>query len=173
MPTKREYLAGLNPPLAKIGRGRFSKAALEAIAAAEAAGTVFDEPVTVSKEVAAEGDETPSQHPKPTSESSLIRAWAADNGISVGQRGRIPVDVIAAYQAGDPGTLGKPVQKYVVQPQVRIRQLRSMYGLDDAGHTVGFAICRRCREHINYCACKSGPKPPSIVVKVIDRTDPA
>lgn len=171
MPTKREYLIGLG--LAKPGRGRFSKEATEALAAAVAAGTVFDEPVAAVKEVAAEGDDTPSQHPKPASESSLIRAWAADNGISVGQRGRIPVDVIDAYRAGDPGSLGKPVQKYVVQPQVKVRQLKAMYGLDVDGHTVGYAICRRCHYHINYCGCKSGPKPPSIVVKVLDRTDPA
>lgn len=171
MATKREYLVGLG--LAKAGRGRFSKEALEALAEAEASGTVFDEPVKVTKEVAAEGDETPSQHIKPASESGQIRAWATEHGISVGQRGRIPADVVAAYRAGDASTLNAPVQVYKVQPQVRVRQLKSMYGEDDQGRVVGFAMCQRCTYHINFCRCKSGPKPPSIVVKVLDRTDPA
>ena len=28
-----------------------------------------------------------------------IRAWAADNGVSVSDRGRIPADIVAAYEA--------------------------------------------------------------------------
>lgn len=171
MATKREYLIGKG--LAKPGRGRFSKEANEALAAAVAAGVVFDEPVKASKEVAAEGDDTPSQHPKPASESATIRAWAAENGIEVGQRGRIPADVVSAFNSNDPTTLAKPQTTYVVQPQVRVRQLKAMYGEDEQGHVIGFAICRRCTYHINFCTCRSGPKPPSMVVKVLDRTDPA
>lgn len=42
MQTQREYLSGLNPPLAKPGsRGRFSLAAQSALADARAQGTVF------------------------------------------------------------------------------------------------------------------------------------
>lgn len=44
MATKREWL--VSQGLAKPGRGRFSKAAVDALAAAEASGTVFDEPTT-------------------------------------------------------------------------------------------------------------------------------
>ena len=40
---KRTYLCSLTPPLAKPGRGRFSRAALDALAAAEAAGVVFSD----------------------------------------------------------------------------------------------------------------------------------
>ncbi len=47
MATKREYLIDLN--LAKPGRGRFSRAALDALAKAESEGVVFDEPVVVGK----------------------------------------------------------------------------------------------------------------------------
>lgn len=172
MPTKREYLAGLNPPLAKPGRGRFSKEAVEALAAAEAAGVVFDEPVKPVKEVATEGDK-PSQPSKPTSETAEVRAWAASNGIKVGERGRIPANVLDAFKAKD-ASIAKPASKpvYAVTPQVRTRQVRAMYGVDDRGHKVGFAICRKCTYHVSLCACKAGPTPPSIVVKVLDQFDP-
>lgn len=172
MPTKREYLAGLNPPLAKPGRGRFSKEAVEALATAEAAGVVFDEPVKPVKEVATEGDE-PSQPSKPTSETAEVRAWAASNGIKVGERGRIPEAVTKAYAAGNPSlaTPSKPVA-YKVTPQVRVRQVKCMYGEDPQGRVIGFGMCQRCTYHVSLCACKSGPKPPSMVVKVLDRTDP-
>lgn len=170
MATKREYLVGLG--LAQPGRGRFSREALTAIAEAESQGTVFDEPVkAVSKGVSVEGDSSPSQRTRPTSESSLIRAWAADNGVAVGNRGRIPESVVSAYRSGDATSL-LPAPKVTRPPQVRVRQLKAMYGEDDAGRLVGFAICRRCSNHINFCRCGSGPKPPSIVVKVLDRTDP-
>lgn len=175
MPTKREYLAGLNPPLAKPGRGRFSAEAIKALAEAEAAGVVFDEPVKPVKEVATEGDK-PSQPTKPTSESSLIRAWAADNGIKVGERGRIPEEITKAYRAGDVSLVksSKPAVKtvYAVTPQPRVRQVKAMYGEDETGLVIGFAMCRRCTMHVSRCACRTGPLPPSIVVKVLDRFDP-
>jgi hypothetical protein len=44
MPTRREYLAGLNPPLAKANsRGRLSKAALSEVARAKASGMSFSD----------------------------------------------------------------------------------------------------------------------------------
>lgn len=44
MPTRREYLAGLNPPLAKANsRGRLSKAALAEVARAKASGVTFSD----------------------------------------------------------------------------------------------------------------------------------
>lgn len=172
MPTKREYLAGLNPPLAKPGRGRFSKEALDALAAAEAAGVVFDEPVKPVKEVATEGEE-PSKPTKPASESTAIRSWAATNGIKVGERGRLPKEVIAAYRADSP-SMAKPqaAPVYKVEPQVRVRQISAMYGQDDRGTVIGFSMCTRCKYHISLCQCKSGPVPPKFVVKMLDRTDP-
>jgi hypothetical protein len=135
MATKREYLAGLNPPLAKLGRGKFSKEAHEALAAAEAAGVTFDEPsykIAKVKEVATEGAEAPSQLPRP------VRA------------------VERAYQ---------------ISPQKRVRQVKCMYGEDSSGHVIGFALCQRCTYHVSLCSCKSGPKPPSVVVKTLDRFD--
>lgn len=44
MPTRREYLAGLNPPLAKANsRGRLSKAALAEIQRAKSSGMTFSD----------------------------------------------------------------------------------------------------------------------------------
>jgi hypothetical protein len=135
MATQREYLAGLNPPLAKLGRGKFSKEAHAALAEAIANGVTFDEPaykIAKVKEVATEGAEAPSQLPRP------VRA------------------VERAYQ---------------ISPQKRVRQVKCMYGEDSSGHVVGFALCQRCTYHVSLCSCKSGPKPPSIVVKTLDRFD--
>lgn len=169
MATKRDYLVGLG--LAKPGRGRFSKEATEALAAAEASGQIFDEPVKPVKEVATEGDK-PSQPSKPTSESSLIRSWAADNGIKVGERGRIPADVIKAFGKQDATGLAETPKVYTVTPSVRTRQIKTMYGEDDKGLKIGFSQCRRCAMHVSWCRCSTGPKPPSMVVKVLDQTDP-
>lgn len=57
MATKREYL--IERGLAKPGRGRFSNEAKAVLAAAEAAGVVFDEPVK-SEPVKSETDEEPA-----------------------------------------------------------------------------------------------------------------
>ncbi len=58
MATKREYL--VEKGLAKPGRGRFSVEARAALAAAEAEGVVFDEPVKPEKAVKPETDEEPA-----------------------------------------------------------------------------------------------------------------
>ncbi len=58
--TPREYLMSLNPPLAKAGRGRFSREAKAALEAAIKSGMVFDEPVKATAPVA-----RPRPAPKP------------------------------------------------------------------------------------------------------------
>lgn len=57
--SKREYLAGLNPPLAKPppARGRFSRAALAELARAEAAGMSFSDGVSSEKAAVSSNDE--------------------------------------------------------------------------------------------------------------------
>lgn len=166
MATKREYLVGKG--LAKPGRGRFSKEANDALAAAEAAGVVFDEPVKPVKEVATEGDK-PSQPSKPASESTKIREWASRNGITVGERGRLPQNVVTAFNADNPALAkGETVKVYKVEPQKRVRQVGGYMGLDAEGHRIGWSICTRCKYHVNLCACKSGPQPPKFIVKALD-----
>jgi len=156
MATKREWLAAQG--LAKPGtRGRFGKAAHEALEQAEKDGIVFDDPTPKpAKEVATEGAEAPSKPSRPTSENAEIRAWARDNGFTIGERGRISAEILAAYH-GDP----IPDNDYVPPPpQVRVRPARVMYGFDNDGHKIGFATCGRCAEHISYCECSEGIKTP-------------
>jgi hypothetical protein len=43
--------------------------------------------------------------------SSDIRGWARQHGIAVNDRGRIPAQVIEAYEAGDPGKAKEPAAK--------------------------------------------------------------
>ena len=52
----------------------------------------------------------PTRSSTPASGSSRarnqeIRAWANSHGVALGDRGRIPVNVIAAFEAGDPSRL--------------------------------------------------------------------
>lgn len=171
MATKREYLVGLG--LAKPGRGRFSKEANEALAAAEASGVVFDEPVVAPKVVSTEGADAPSNPPKPTSEATAIREWAAKNGIAVGNRGRIASDIVKAYQTGNATSVrSEPARVFArPAPQVRVRQERARYGKTAEGYTVGWSLCRKCAYHISFCRCASGPVAPSMIVKALDRVD--
>jgi hypothetical protein len=115
--TAREYLASLNPPLAKAGpgvRGRFSTAGVEALTAARAAGVVFADDVKVVKTtpaVAAPAQAAPAPVATPapapvatpapagTVNAKDARAWAKANGIAVGERGRLHPDVLNAYAA--------------------------------------------------------------------------
>lgn len=69
MPTRREYLSGLNPPLAKAGtRGRLSKAALAEIARAKAGGMVFSDEDGGGSE-----EPSPSPSPEPTGPVAVRR----------------------------------------------------------------------------------------------------
>jgi hypothetical protein len=43
--------------------------------------------------------------------SSDIRAWAKQHGITVNDRGRIPAQVIEAYDSNDPGKAKEPAAK--------------------------------------------------------------
>jgi len=50
--------------------------------------------------------------------SAEIRGWARQQGLAVNDRGRIPADVIKAYEAGDPGRPAEPVSTI---PQVTFK----------------------------------------------------
>lgn len=147
MATRREYLIDLN--LAKPGRGRFSREAVEALTKAEAEGVVFDEPVvTPRKAVATASVSDASDHGRPRKgASSSLRL---DDG----------------RPAEEPG-LPRPV----VEPQLRIRPVSAMYAVDEDGHVIGFSVCRKCAEHVSFCNCKEIGLP-SIAVRLLDRTDP-
>lgn len=46
---------------------------------------------------------------RPVEESNAIRAWAAEHGVTVAPKGRIPNSVLEAYEASAQGTSGAPV----------------------------------------------------------------
>ena len=69
MQTMREYLAGLNPPLAKMGRGRFSAAAKAEIEKQLAAGMQFSDSPGNSAPVKTKKDSAPKKEKKPASVS--------------------------------------------------------------------------------------------------------
>jgi hypothetical protein len=72
MPTRREYLAGLNPPLAKANsRGRLSKAALAEVARAKASGVTFSD-----EDGGGSSEPSPSpriDEPKPSGPVAIVR----------------------------------------------------------------------------------------------------
>lgn len=169
-PSARAYLASLTPPLAKLnGRGRFSKDAIVALKEAKDKGITFGDeslgnlkPAAARRRSAAAGS---------SQDSAKIRRWAKKNGYMISKQGRLPIDVVRAYNGMDPKPkrddfLAKPVPK-----NPRLRQLECLYGLTDDGYRVGFSTCRRCALHINRCTC-SAPLPPSIVVEIIDFPTP-
>jgi hypothetical protein len=168
--TERAYLASLTPPLAKAsGRGRFSKDAKAALENARKNGVTFD----TDKGNDSLGNHLPAaaKAAAGTSQSlSDIRTWAKANGYDIGVRGRIPSDVLNAYN-GDP--VKSDPDPWLAKPaphQPRLRQLDCLYGLTEEGYRVGFSTCRRCMCHLSRCSCKQGPMPPSIVVKMLDQT---
>ena len=159
--TERAYLASLNPPLAiENARGRFSREAKAALAEARENGITFGEP----------GEKSSTKSSERSSNVNDIRLWAKQNGLEVGVRGRIPLDIIRAYEGKAPAPAA--VDQWLAKPpppQPRLRQVDCMYGLTEEGYRVGFSTCRRCMAHLSRCACKQGPMPPSIVVKVLDQ----
>lgn len=56
---------------------------------------------------ARKGKGTPSRTANSRERSAEIRAWAKEHGIAVNERGRIPANVLEAYEANDPGKAEK------------------------------------------------------------------
>jgi hypothetical protein len=101
MQTAREFLFGKGLTKAPTGRGRFSREANAALDKARKAGTVFsDDASKVEKPKTVKVEKTPKAVAvKPTEryDNAEVRKWARANGHTVGERGRIHVDVINAY----------------------------------------------------------------------------
>jgi len=173
--TQREYLASLNPPLAKAGaRGKFSKVAHEALAEASAKGITFG-PIAVESK--SEDSDSLGKSKAPVAKvagasPSDIRAWALAQGMEVSVRGRISREVIDAYN-GNPLTTKPEQNGWTANPvprQLKVRPPTTYYGLTEEGYRVGWSTCRGCKQSSIYCSCEGGPRPPSIVVQVLDLT---
>lgn len=160
--TRREYL--VSKGLAKPGRGKFSKAAIEALDEAKAQGIVFDEDVHVRKV-----SSTPRPAPKPKKEKArakvdakAVRAWASENGIEVGKRGRIDAAIINRYldamaEADKPVPV--PVEREKdnfgdARPRLRANDKYVATDLDLSKITLSERdCCVLCHVSLGWCAC--------------------
>jgi hypothetical protein len=179
--TAREFLSTVKgadgKPLAIAGaRGRFSKAATEALAKAHADGFVFigeaGHPQTEVKTVKAPKPAktvtmTTTTAPVPTQPTAPkvevdpkeVRAWAKANGHEVGERGRIHGTVIGAFLASGGKAVG-PKAKAVTAPKpVRVRTQSVAYGLIRRGDApkhvseplLAISSCYSCKKPVGYC----------------------
>lgn len=166
-------------PLAKMGsRGRFSKAAIAALAKAYSEGMEFledaepEEKPQRAKRVTSEGGTaTISRVKAPEREYDFndVRAWCARQGIEVGARGRIKGEILAQYDASNPVVKAKIAATKPERPRVRPENVA--YGLTAPveGHpymqrvSVAFEKCGHCKNRIGWCSCDGGPRCPSYV----------
>lgn len=181
--TPREYL--VERGLAKPGKGKFSKEAHEALAKAKAEGIVFDEPIkpapkpkaangplsgkSVLRAAAAAGVEADRARvaAAPAVDSKAVRAWAADNGIAVGARGRVHPEVVAKYLAAHEGQeipkpskpagtviAGEPVRAYPEGTKFFAEKDGKRYVVNDrtacsvSGVSLGYCQPREGHQHI-------------------------
>lgn len=164
MQTPREYLVSLG--LAKPGKGRFSKEAVAALAAARAKGIQFKEaevkPTTPRRPRVAVKTETPK--PEVKVDPKAVRAWAVEAGHTVGQRGRIHNDLVVAYLA-DRESTGQAVEvardEYdLYRPsaaRIRYHDFYTATDLDGKTHRRTFRdCCVNCGYSIGWCYC---PEP--------------
>lgn len=178
--TKRAWLAsqtGPNgQPLAKDGpgvRGRFSHAAQAALTEAISAGMVFSDSDSVKATAPKATNTTIVKAPKPAAipsdayEAKEVRAWAATVGITLGNRGRIPAEVISQYLAQN----GEKVVKAATVPpaEVKVREQNEAWVFarrrpNDPDYLteplVGIHKCGKCSKRISICSCEDGPFAP-------------
>lgn len=144
MATRREYLVDLN--LAKPGRGKFSKGAHEALAKAREAGTVFDDEAETGKVVASASVSDASDHSRPRKGA----ATRLDDG----------------RPSEEPGGV-----RVVSPPQIRRRQVYSLFSIDENGLEMEFLTCRKCGYHVSYCGCPEVGMPFGSVA-LLDKSTP-
>lgn len=175
MITKRQWLAerGLAKP---EGRGRFSTEAMAALEKAISEGVEFS-------------DNTPASKPKGTTKQRIsekydakkIRRWAAQQGISLGERGRIPAEIVNRYfdEAGSEAVEAPVAVEKPVVAREKVREQTVAWGFarrpqDAPVHisepVVAISNCGRCGEGVAYCVCTSGPYVPSYLTNGVSET---
>ena len=194
MVTVREWLSTqkdetTGAPLAKPGKGRFSYAAMSAVALAIANGMTFDEPEvaapkapktpkpekrvvmadSVKREPVVARTQTPVvKEPTPEVDPKLVREWADSVGLKVSSRGRISSEVVTQYLANNNGVV--PVaQRREIAEAPRVRPESVAYGYlhphaDKPYETeilVALTSCAKCGKGIGWCKCANGPVCPS------------
>lgn len=84
---------------------------------------------------------------------------------------KVKVETVASSDASDHRQGPEPSRAPVPArpPQIRIRDIRSMFCEDEDGHEIEFSLCRRCSYHVSFCKCASIGMP-SIGVRLLDKT---
>lgn len=169
METARAYLFGLGLTKAPTGKGRFSREAHAALAAERAKGTVFTD--DLPKEIPAKKSVKISVN-KPVRSVALegskkvdpkaVRKWAGANGHTVGERGRIHVDIINAYIEAHGDKVEERKDEYdeyrglapASYPEGTKFTGTYEYGGKTHTMTVGTATaCYNCRVSLVICRC--------------------
>lgn len=167
--TEREYL--VSKGLAKPSRGRFSKEAVAALADARKRGMKFAE--VVAKKPAAETPAEPKEpkvkKPRPRDlpevDPKAVRAWAAANGIKVGDRGRIDANIVVQYidAAKVTGDAVEPPQANPGQdyrPAAERVRSADVWTAKDGDHKITKSFkdtCNGCGYSIGWCVEPDGP----------------
>lgn len=197
MTTRKEYLSSLNPPLARMGRGRLSAEANAEIERCVAKGMTFDDfdgksrivttkepktpvvPVTQSNPVNPDDIVIPSPRKRidPASyDAKIVREWGRENGHTVGSRGRIHPDVVSAYMEAHKGsdvpTRDEGREDTHRPTMARVRHADTFSGIDPATKnkiTKSYRdCCFNCSWSIGYCLC---PVPQAISHDTVTRFD--
>lgn len=168
MESARAYLHSLGLTKAPIGKGRFSREAHDALAAARAKGITFsdDAPkVSTPKPVRVSLDKAPKTIALPGAKSvdpKAVRKWASANGHEVGERGRIHVDIINAYIEANGESVEERKDEYdeyrplapATYPDGTKFTGTYSYGGKDYTMKVGTkAACCNCRVSLVICRC--------------------
>ena len=167
MVTKREWL--IEQGLAKAGRGRFSLPAKEALAEAIADGVVFSDPIATPAKPKAAKRVTTADLTIAQLQAMLLALQEQENATK-----QAPISLEKAPKPNDKLEDGRPViepggdKAFVSKPHPKIRDNKSLFGYTREGYKVNWSTCARCAESIQYCDCKSGPKPPRIVETLDD-----
>lgn len=106
------------------------------------------------------------------------RDWLRSQGFQVGERGRLSPAMLTALEdypgEESSGAIYDDVEVIVHDPQYftdtreKIREPKTMYGLTREGKKVPFVLCFSCNEHMMFCECEGGIKPPPNVLKIVE-----
>ena len=161
MVTKREWL--IEQGLAKAGRGRFSLPAKEALAEAIADGVVFSDPIATPAKPKAAKRVTTADLTIAQLQAMLLALQEQENATKQTPLSLEKVEKPTKLEDGRPVIEPGGDGVFISKPHPKIRNNKSLFGYTREGNKVNWSTCARCAEHIQYCDCKSGPKPPRIV----------
>lgn len=157
--SAKDYAATLG--LAKPGKGRMGKDALEAVAKARAEGMTFSKEAAKPVKVKVTSDKPETVKPVGDFDAKAVREWAKANGVEVSERGRISAEVKTAYANDNPDV----ERKVTVIAGKDLRQAAPMtsepgtkwtgYFHDKSVTVSGATCCTKCKVSLAYHTCNA------------------